>query len=51
VPVQRPVDQAHYRQAHTWSSVCAVIRSELESVARSARANRPTVEVPALRSS
>lgn len=40
-----------YRQPHTWSSVCAVIRRELVSVSRSPRPNRPTVRIPALRSS
>jgi glycosyltransferase involved in cell wall biosynthesis len=40
-----------YRQAHTWSSVCGVIRRELASVSRSPRMNRPTVREPALRSS
>lgn len=43
--------QTGYRQAHTWSSVCAVIRDELESVSRSVCTNTATVRDSALRSS
>jgi glycosyltransferase involved in cell wall biosynthesis len=49
--MRSPARQPGYRQAHTWSSVCAVIRSELVSVSRAARTNRPAVREPALRSS
>jgi glycosyltransferase involved in cell wall biosynthesis len=49
--LQPSASQTGYRQAHTWSSACAVIRSELVSVSRSARTDRPIVRAPALRCS
>jgi glycosyltransferase involved in cell wall biosynthesis len=48
---QSPTGRSGYRQAHTWSSVCAAIRSELVSASRPAHAIRPTVLGSAMRRS
>jgi glycosyltransferase involved in cell wall biosynthesis len=50
VPRRPTKCQNGYRQAHTWSSVCAVIRNELVSVSNGTRKNRPIDRAPALRS-
>lgn len=44
--VQPSEHQTDYRQAHTWNSVCAVIRHELVLVSRSACTTSPSLRDP-----